>query len=126
MCVAPQVDCGGPCSPCATGKTCAIHADCDGAKNECDSGVCVVGCAAATTSACSNCGDFCSGDGNCCSGFGWCGNSNDHCIAVNTDDPSNPINPTACSCMPTCSDGLLNQDETDVSISLPPFLPNLI
>ena len=123
------MDCGGSCSPCATGKTCVIHADCDGAKNECDSGVCVVGCADATTSACTSCTNMndlenvdgaCSGDGNCCSAWGHCGGTvegqtqADYCVALNADvSPS--VAPTDCSCLPSCTDGLLNQDETDVS-----------
>src|SRR5688500_478648 len=33
-----DIDCGGPCAPCADGKRCAVKADC--ASGVCDGGVC--------------------------------------------------------------------------------------
>jgi len=80
-----DVDCGGSCPACQTGKDCQVHADCQ-------TGVCVNDVCAEPS-----CGDHVVSDGEEC----------DDGNTVNTDACTN-----ACK-LPTCEDGITNGAETD-------------
>ena len=101
-----DVDCGGGCAPCATGKGCDGGSDC--ASGLCSGGVCAaqptcsdgvkngnetdVDCGGGTCTGCAN-GKSCNGGSDCASGL--CSGG-------------------VCAAPPTCTDGVKNGNETDV------------
>lgn len=106
-----DVDCGGAkCNKCDVGKTCTADADC--ASNSCDPATMV--CKAGAT-----CGDGVQNgdetDIDC--GGGACNTCEigKNCTQ-DTDCTSNTCDPNSAKCIAaaTCSDGIKNQDETDV------------
>jgi hypothetical protein len=101
-----DADCGGPCAPCGTGRTCTSGADCS-------TGVCALDVCAAPS--CSDgvkngdegdidCGGF---DSNC----DFCVDGR-HCN-VAYDCESDSCVDGVCAA-PSCTDGSLNGDEADV------------
>ncbi len=113
-----DVDCGGDeCAPCDDGDDCLVGTDClsstcDPGSNTCTTATCSDGllngeetdvdCGGPTCDGCQN-GEICQGNGDCMSML--CDPVLDVCEA------------------PTCADGLLNGDETDVDCGGPDCAP---
>jgi hypothetical protein len=108
-------DCGGPtCAPCAVSLACVLGSDCTSGVCDAATDTCApapgetcfdgllnqdetdVDCGGAACAVC-GIGDACGLDSDC--GSGWCDPATDTCEQATSA---------------TCSDGLLNQDETDV------------
>jgi cysteine-rich repeat protein len=100
-----DIDCGGVCDACGTGKSCSQPADCD-------SGVCSGGsCAAASCSDGVKNGDESSEDcgGDAC---GKCP-TGEACVDANDCD-SGACESNTCVSSASCSDGVKNGDESDI------------
>ncbi|MBI2389585.1 MAG: VCBS repeat-containing protein [Deltaproteobacteria bacterium] len=105
-----DVDCGGgACGACAAGKTCSVVADCQ--SRVCSGSVCQ---APTCTDVVKNgtetdvdCGGTCASSGYRC-GVGKTCNATSDCAAPNTCVLS------VCTAPATCTDGIKNQDESDI------------
>jgi hypothetical protein len=104
-----DIDCGGStvCSDCANGKTCLVNADC--VSNNCASGVCAALPTCSDSIKNQNETDIDCGGSTVCSDC-----ANGKTCLVNADCLSNFCSNGVCATAASCSDGIKNQNETDI------------
>jgi hypothetical protein len=98
-----DVDCGGSCAPCATGKSCVVGGDCE--SHVCTGGTCIA----------PSCSDKVQNEGETdvdCGGKHCAGCSAGKMCVAGSDCKSGVC--TGGKCQPTCKDGEKDGDETDV------------
>jgi hypothetical protein len=102
-----DVDCGGSCDKCADTLKCKVDADC--ISNHCDS---TLHCAAPT---CEDQRQNQGESGQDCGGTSPCAKCGTDFGCTQKSDCINLVcGPNNLCLAPTCSDGVLNQDETDL------------
>ncbi len=107
-----DVDCGGLCDPCDTGKVCLVASDCY--HGHCDAGTCA---APTCDDGVANGGDYLANNGETdvdCGGpcAAKCGPSKG--CDIDGDCVGNECTGMNGTCVPNCSDQVVDNDETDV------------